>query len=42
VPTNRTIAELPPGVGLLDVAKFLDQANKWTQLFKSTFAVSAR
>jgi iron(III) transport system substrate-binding protein len=38
VPTNRTVAEPPPGVGLLDVAKFLDQEDKWTRLFKETFA----
>jgi iron(III) transport system substrate-binding protein len=41
VPTNRTIAEPPPGVGLLDVAKFLDQQDKWTRLFKATFAAGA-
>jgi iron(III) transport system substrate-binding protein len=38
VPTNRTVAEPPPGVGLLDVAKFLDQQDKWTRLFKEVFA----
>ncbi len=38
VPTNRTIAEPPPGVGLLDVAKFLDQQDKWMRLFKETFS----
>jgi iron(III) transport system substrate-binding protein len=38
VPTNRTIAEPPPGVGFLDVAKFLDQQDKWTRLFKEVFA----
>jgi iron(III) transport system substrate-binding protein len=38
VPTNRTVAEPPPGVGLLDVAKFLDQQDNWTRLFKATFA----
>lgn len=38
VPTNRTIAQPPPGVGLLDVAKFLDQQDKWTRLFKEVFA----
>jgi iron(III) transport system substrate-binding protein len=42
VPTNRTVAEPPPGVGLLDVAKFLDQEDKWTKLFKETFAAGAR
>jgi iron(III) transport system substrate-binding protein len=38
VPTNRTIAEPPASVGLLDVAKFLDQQDKWTRLFKEVFA----
>jgi iron(III) transport system substrate-binding protein len=38
VPTNRTVAEPPPGVGLLDVAKFLDQEDKWMRLFKEVFA----
>lgn len=38
VPTNRAVAEPPPGVGLLDVAKFLDQQDKWTRLFKEVFA----
>lgn len=38
VPTNRAVAEPPPGVELLDVAKFLDQQDKWTRLFKETFA----
>jgi iron(III) transport system substrate-binding protein len=42
VPTNRTVAEPPPGVALLDVAKFLDQQDKWTQLFKQTFAGGPR
>jgi len=42
VPTNRTVAEPPPGVGLLDVAKFLDQEDKWMRLFKETFAAGAR
>jgi iron(III) transport system substrate-binding protein len=42
VPTNRTVAEPPPGVGLLDVAKFLDQEDKWTRLFKETFAGAAQ
>jgi iron(III) transport system substrate-binding protein len=41
VPTNRTVAEPPPGVGLLDVAKFLDQQDKWTRLFKEVFAGGA-
>ncbi len=37
VPTNRTVAEPPSGVSLIDVGKFLDQEDKWTTLFKQTF-----
>jgi iron(III) transport system substrate-binding protein len=42
VPTNRTVAELPSGVSLIDVAKFLDQEDRWTKLFRDTFAGGAR
>jgi iron(III) transport system substrate-binding protein len=42
VPTNRTVAEPPPGVSLIDVAKFLDQEGKWTKLFRDTFAAGTR
>lgn len=38
VPTNRTVAEPPPGVNLIDNGKFLDNEDEWTRLFKSTFA----
>jgi iron(III) transport system substrate-binding protein len=38
VPTNRTVQELPPGISFVDVAQFLDQEDKWTKLFKQTFA----
>ena len=38
VPTNRTIAEPPPGVSLIDNGKFLDNEDEWIKLFKSTFA----
>ena len=38
VPTNRTVQELPPGLTFVDVAQFLDQEDKWTKLFKQTFA----
>jgi len=34
VPTNRTIAEPPSDPGLLDVAKFLAQQDKWTEFFE--------
>lgn len=42
VPTNRTVAEPPPGVSLIDVAKFLDNEDEWTRLFRSTFAGAER
>ncbi len=38
VPTNRTVAEPLAGLRLLDVAKFLDQEDKWIRLYKATFA----
>jgi ABC-type Fe3+ transport system substrate-binding protein len=42
VPTNRTVAEPPAGVRLIDVAKFLDNEDEWTRLFRSTFAGTER
>jgi iron(III) transport system substrate-binding protein len=42
VPTNRTVEEPPPGLTLVDVGKFLDEGDKWTKLFKETFASGAR
>ena len=42
VPTNRTIAELPPGLALVDVGKYLDQEDKWMALLKQTFAGQGR
>jgi iron(III) transport system substrate-binding protein len=42
VPTNRTVAEPPPGVNLIDNAKFLDNEDEWTRLFRSTFAGAAQ
>jgi iron(III) transport system substrate-binding protein len=42
VPTNRTVAEPPPGVALIDVGKFLDNEDEWTRLFRSTFAGAVR
>ena len=38
VPTNRTVQEPPPGLTFVNVAQFLDQEDKWTKLFKQTFA----
>lgn len=42
VPTNRTVQELPPGISFVNVAQFLDQEDKWTKLFKQTFAGGGR
>jgi iron(III) transport system substrate-binding protein len=42
VPTNRTVKEPPPGLAFVDVAKFLDEGDKWTKLFKETFASGMR
>jgi ABC-type Fe3+ transport system substrate-binding protein len=42
VPTNRTVQELPPGLTFVNVAQFLDQEDKWTKLFKQTFAGGGR
>ncbi len=42
VPTNRTVKEPPPGLNFVDVAKYLDEGDKWTKLFKQTFAGGAR
>jgi ABC-type Fe3+ transport system substrate-binding protein len=42
VPTNRTVQEPPPGLTFVDVAKFLDEGDKWTKLFKETFASGMR
>lgn len=41
VPTNRTVAEPPVGVSLIDNGKFLDNEDEWTTLFRSTFAGAA-
>jgi iron(III) transport system substrate-binding protein len=38
VTTNRTVQEPPPGVTFVNVAQFLDHEDKWTKLFKQTFA----
>jgi iron(III) transport system substrate-binding protein len=42
VPTNRTVQEPPPGLAFVDVAKFLDEGDKWTKLFKETFSSGMR
>jgi iron(III) transport system substrate-binding protein len=41
VPTNRTVAEPPVGVSLIDNGKFLDHEDEWTWLFRNTFAGAA-
>ena len=42
VPTNRTVYTPPPNLLFVDVAKFLDEGDKWTKLFKETFASPMR
>lgn len=42
VPTNRTAKEPPSGLAFVDVAKFLDEGDKWTKLFKEIFAGGGR
>ncbi len=42
VPTNRTVQEPPPGLAFVDVAKFLDEGDKWTKRFKEIFASGGR
>jgi iron(III) transport system substrate-binding protein len=42
VPTNRTVKEPPPGLTFVDVGQYLDQEDKWTKLFKQTFAAEGR
>jgi len=42
VPTNRAVQAPPPGLAFVDVAKFLDEGDKWTKLFKETFASGMR
>jgi iron(III) transport system substrate-binding protein len=42
VPTNRIVQEPPTGLTFVDVAKFLDEGDKWTKLFKEIFAGGAR
>lgn len=42
VPTNRTVKEPPAGLALVDVARYLDEADKWTRLYKETFESGIR
>jgi iron(III) transport system substrate-binding protein len=42
VPTNPKARMLPPDLIFVDLPKFLDEGEKWTRLFKETFANQAR
>jgi iron(III) transport system substrate-binding protein len=42
VPTNRTVYTPPPELIFVDVPKFIDEGDKWTKLFKETFASPMR
>src|SRR5690349_4929522 len=39
VVTNPKVKPLPPGLIFVDVARFLDEGEKWTRLFQETFTV---
>jgi hypothetical protein len=38
VPTNPKVKAPPAGLIFVNVPKFLDEGEKWTKLFKDTFA----
>jgi iron(III) transport system substrate-binding protein len=38
VPTNPKAGTLPPNMIFVDLKKFLDEGEKWTRLFQSTFS----
>jgi iron(III) transport system substrate-binding protein len=42
VPTNPKVKAPPAGLVFVDLPKFLDQGERWTRLFKETFAPPAR
>jgi len=42
VPTNRGVKAPPPDPTFIDSAKFLDEGDKWTKLFRETFVGQAR
>jgi iron(III) transport system substrate-binding protein len=42
VPTNPKVRELPKDLIFVDLPKFLDEGEKWTKLFRDTFAAQAR
>jgi iron(III) transport system substrate-binding protein len=42
VPTNRKVQEPPKDLVFVDIPRFLDEGDKWTKLFKATFAGQMR
>jgi iron(III) transport system substrate-binding protein len=42
VPTNRKVQEPPKDMVFVDIPRFLDQGDRWTKLFKETFASQIR
>jgi iron(III) transport system substrate-binding protein len=42
MPTNAKVAQPPAGLNLVDIPQYLDQEDKWTRLFKETFAGEPR
>ena len=40
VPTNPKVKAVPDGLIFVDVARYLDEGEKWTRLFKETFAAA--
>jgi iron(III) transport system substrate-binding protein len=39
VPTNPKVKPAPDGLIFVDVARYLEEGEKWTRLFRATFAV---
>jgi iron(III) transport system substrate-binding protein len=39
VPTNPSVKAAPEGLIFVDLARFLDEGEKWTKLFRETFSV---
>jgi iron(III) transport system substrate-binding protein len=42
VPTNRRVKAPPADLAFIDAARFLDEGEKWTKLFKDVFVGSTR
>jgi iron(III) transport system substrate-binding protein len=38
VPTNPKVKTPPPDLIFVDLARFLDEGEKWSRLFKDTFS----